>query len=246
MELNEFQPLYKQLVLFIRKQIDEGVWPPGSQIPSEREMCEMFNVSRVTVRQAISEAEKDGLLERMHGKGTFVTNLKINQALQQITTFKETMSMRGLNPSTRVLDEYIEPSDLKTASVLNLTDGEPVFHLKLLGFGDELPMSLYFSTFPLDLGKKMAEAARNLEGKGEGFSTYDLYEATGYVKPYMVKQTFEVDVADEYIVEHLKIKQGSPIFIVTSIFYLEGGHPTEFRKAYYRGDKYKFYINRLL
>jgi GntR family transcriptional regulator len=240
------QPLYKQLIAYFKEKIESGEWAVGEQIPSERELCKQFDVSRITVRQAIAEAEKEGLLQAVQGKGTFVAKPKIHQELQQITSFKETMAMWGMVPRTKVFRIESEPADLTIASVLGMTEGEPVVHLELVGYGDQLPMVYYHSTFSHRIGILLAEEAKKLEEAGEGFSTYDLYEKAGLEKPGMVKQTYEVGTASALIGERLQIPEGQPLFRVTSIFSSIAEQPLEFRTAYYRGDKYKFYITRKL
>lgn len=240
------QPLYKQLVAYLKEKIESGEWAVGEQIPSERELCKQFNVSRITVRQAISVVEKEGLLQAVQGKGTFVARPKIHQELQQITSFKETMAMWGMVPRTKVFCIESEPADLTIASVLGITEGEPVIHLKLVGYGDDLPMVYYHSTFFHHIGKRLAEEAKKLEAAGEGFSTYDLYDRAGIERPGMVKQTYEVGTASSPVSELLQISEGQPLFHVTSIFSSTEERPLEFRTAYYRGDKYKFYITRRL
>jgi len=240
------QPLYKQLVAYFKEKIESGEWAVGTQIPSERELCKQFDVSRITVRQAIAVAEKEGLLQAVQGKGTFVAKPKIHQELQQITSFKETMTMWGMVPRTKVLRIESEPADLAIASVLGIPEGGPVVHLELIGYGDDLPMVYYHSTFSHPIGKRLAEEAKKLEEAGEGFSTYDLYARAGLEQPGMVKQTYEVGAASARVGELLQIPEGQPLFHVTSIFSSRAERPLEFRTAYYRGDKYKFYITRRL
>jgi len=240
------QPLYKQLVAYFKEKIQSGEWAVGEQIPSERELCKQFDVSRITVRQAIAEAEKEGLLHAVQGKGTFVAKPKIHQELHQITSFKETMTMWGMVPRTKVVRIESEPANLTLASVLGITEGEPVVHLELVGYGDQLPMVVYQSTFPHRTGMLLAEEAKKLEAAGEGFSTFDLYEKAGLERPGMVKQTYEVGAAAGRVAELLQLPEGQPLFQVTSIFSSATEQPMEFRTAYYRGDKYKFYITRRL
>ncbi|OUM86064.1 MAG: hypothetical protein BAA01_01575 [Bacillus thermozeamaize] len=93
---------------------------------------------------------------------------------------------------------------------------------------------------------QIVEAGKRMEEEGEGFSTYDLYEKASLEKPYIVRQTFEVCGASSFIGERLQVETGQPVFYVTSIFSSQTEQPLEFRTAYYRGDKYKFYITRKL
>ena len=91
-------PLYIQLKDLIQKKIEDGTYPEDTAIPSERELCNMYGVSRITVRQAIHLATVDGLLVKRQGKGTYVASKKIVQALEQITLFDKTMTGLGLFP----------------------------------------------------------------------------------------------------------------------------------------------------
>jgi DNA-binding GntR family transcriptional regulator len=90
-------PRYYQLQEIIRERIRNGEWTPGSSIPSERELCERYGISRMTARQAISGLETEGLLYREQGKGTFVGQGVIAQQLLQLTGFTEDMNARQRN-----------------------------------------------------------------------------------------------------------------------------------------------------
>src|ERR1035437_4327552 len=89
-------PIYLQLEGLIRDKLDNGEWPPGAMLPSERQLCEVYGVARMTVRQAISNLIAKGLLSRVQGRGTFVARPPLRQSLSKLTSFSEDMRDRGL------------------------------------------------------------------------------------------------------------------------------------------------------
>src|SRR3990172_1738207 len=96
-------PLYYQLKAIIEERIESGEWAPGAQAPSERELCEQFKISRITVRQALAELVVEGRLTRDQGRGTFVAKPRIEQQLTQLTGFTQDMQARGQRPGATVL-----------------------------------------------------------------------------------------------------------------------------------------------
>lgn len=240
----ESTPLYIQLKQDLFQQMDIGRLKPGQPIPSERSLCAKYRISRTTVRQALSEMINAGLLYRKQGKGTFVIQRKVNQGLVRFRNFERTVLELGMEPSTRILGNDIVPADIQTAKILDVPLTSQILKLSLLGKGDNVPLVLYESYFPLRFGQRMAKEAARLEKKGAPFSTYDLYEGMGSIAPRSVVQTFEAIIADHRIAAIMKLKKGTPIFMITSIFQTVDQRPLEFRTALYRGDRYKFHLTR--
>src|SRR3954464_3810159 len=100
-------PIYHQLEEHIKQQIENGILKEEAIIPSEREYAQMFQISRMTVRQAINNLVSEGYLTRRKGRGTFVTKKKVEQELQGMTSFTEDMLSRGMNPSSTLLSFQI-------------------------------------------------------------------------------------------------------------------------------------------
>jgi GntR family transcriptional regulator len=224
--------------------MDLGRLKPGQPIPSERSLCAKYRISRTTVRQALSELINAGLLSRRQGKGTFVVERKVNQGLVRIVNFERTVLDLGLKPSTQILGNDAIPADIQMAKILDVPLTGQILKLTLLGKGDVTPLVLYESYFPIQFGQKMAKEAALRERKGIPFSTYDLYERMGGVRPRSVVQTFEAITADDRLAAIMKVRKGAPIFMITSIFQTADQHPLEFRTALYRGDRYKFHLTR--
>ncbi|MCE5265067.1 MAG: GntR family transcriptional regulator [Deltaproteobacteria bacterium] len=236
-------PLYRKLKESLSRQIEAGLFTPGQLIPSERTLCLQHGISRITVRRCISEMIHEGVLFRKHGKGTFVARPKIKQGLARIVNFSQTVLELGMKPATAILSADLTEADGEVARVLGLPAGSSVLKLALLGKGDEEPLVLYESFFLPEAGRRMVRIARVQEKEGLPFSTYDLYAKLG-VLPATVNQTFEAVIANERLSALMEVKKGSPILMIKSVFTDRDQKPLEFRKAMYRGDRYKFHIIR--
>ena len=236
-------PLYVQLVEILREKVATKELGSGAKLPSERELCEIYDVSRITVRNAITQAENEGLVERVHGMGTFIASSKYRQSLSEVKSFAATMIESGLVASTEVLSEEGVFSDFGVARVLGLSLGAPVRYLQLRGMGDETPRVVYESYFSDRLGREITEEAKRLASLGKAFSTLDIYRETDKGPVTRIEQTFEATVADAKIAKLLQVDEGWPVFHVESILYREQA-PLEYRIALYRGDQYKFSLER--
>ena len=119
-------PLYQQLKERLRAEIARGAYTPGDQLPAEPELIRLYGVSRITVRQALSGLEVEGLIVRRHGKGTFVAERRIAHDLVRLTDFVEDMELAGLAPSSRVLRFAREATTHEVAEALNIPVGTEV------------------------------------------------------------------------------------------------------------------------
>lgn len=236
-------PLHQQVKEKLYELINKK--KPGDQIPTERDLCRTFNLSRTTVRQAIQEAVNEGMLHRVQGKGTFIAKPKIRQELFRISTFKETITARGMVPRIKILEERHLPANLQTARLLNVSASEEIVSLSMIGYADEEPIVLYYCYLPAKIGRPTVDEARKRERAGEAFSTFELYRDRCSVLSHVTNQTFEATLADDGVASLLRIKKGDPVFRVTSIIFDHDNQPVEFKQAFYRGDKFNFNISRL-
>ncbi len=241
---NGAMPLYRKLKKSLNDQMEMGFFKPGQLIPSERTLCLQYGISRITVRRCISELIYEGILYRKQGKGTFVARRKIQQGLARIVNFSQTVLELGMKPSSEILSIDSISAVGEVAKELGLPSAAPVVKLALLGKGDEEPLVFYESFFPPEIGRKIAQEARKREKEGVPFSTYDLYGESSGVFPATVNQTFEAIVANDPLSAIMEVKKGSPLLLIQSVFTNRDRQPLEFRKALYRGDRYKFHIVR--
>src|SRR5688500_2160603 len=135
-------PRYYQLKEILRERIRTGEWAPGALIPSERELCERYGISRMTARQSVTALANEGLLYREQGKGTYVGRPKIPQQLLRLTGFTEDMKAREQRPGAMVLTAEMWPAADATAERLRVRLGQPVFRVRRLRLADSEPLAL--------------------------------------------------------------------------------------------------------
>src|SRR5262245_43366257 len=135
-------PLHSQLKAAIDERIESGEWPPEGQVPSERELCEKFRVSRITVRQALHQLVSDGRLIRIHGRGTYVATSPLKKELWPLVGCSEDMQAGGQKPGAGVLRFEATTASLAVAQALQLSAGEGILVLKRLRLANSRPMAL--------------------------------------------------------------------------------------------------------
>ena len=134
-------PLYYQLKEFLLAEIKDGGYQVEGAIPTEKEIGEAFDISRTTVRQAITEMVQEGWLYRVKSKGTFVKRRKINQDfIQRLESFDEQILRSGMRPSTKLLAFQLLEAPLPAAEQLQLKTDSRVFFLHRIRFADDLPV----------------------------------------------------------------------------------------------------------
>ena len=149
---DSYSPLYKQLMQKLRSDIQNGVYPVHSRIPSEQELCDTYQVSRVTVRKALAELTQEGLLNRHQGKGTFVGVPRIRKDLRDVNSFHDICRVMGSVPTTRLLHvQWVYPEETD-ARELNCEPGEQVLEIVRLRLADDIPVMLETNRFPADYG----------------------------------------------------------------------------------------------
>ncbi|MFP7297279.1 GntR family transcriptional regulator [Neobacillus niacini] len=226
-------PIYHQLEEYIKQQIENGVLAEESVIPSEREYAERFQISRMTVRQAINNLVSEGYLKRQKGRGTFVNMKKVEQELQGMTSFTEDMLSRGMNPSSSLLSFQIIPADKKTASSLNIGENDSVYKITRIRLADGAPMALETAFIPVEIVPGLTEENSNL-------SLYQYIEENLALTISEATQEIEASIADHVDAQALEIKLGDPILLIERISYLQDGIPFELVKSTFRADRYRF------
>lgn len=229
-------PLYFQLEEQIKKSIESEELQPGDTLPSERELSENYQISRMTVRQAITNLVNKGYLYREKGKGTFVSSQKFEQNLQGLTSFTEDMKARSLVPGSKLLHFEIYPAEEEIKQRLCLDEEELIYKIKRLRLANDEPIAVETSYLPVKL---IPGLTPDILGK----SLYTYIENELQLSIGHAAQTVEAAIVSEEDRKHLNIHKGVPVLLIQRETFLEEGTPLEVVKSSYRADRYKFKID---
>lgn len=205
---------------------------PKDRLPTERELSETLGVSRLTIRRALSQLAEEGLVYRVQGAGTFVASPTIRKG-ESLTSFTEDMKARGLKPSAFLLLAEETVAGAYQSWNLEVSPGEPLFHLRRLRLADDVPMCLE----DVHIVRKVAPDL--LDQPLEG-SLYDLLSTTYQVHVDRVVQSVNVTVLDASDARELAVPALAPAFSVERVTYDRKGRSIELAKSLYRGDRYSF------
>jgi GntR family transcriptional regulator, frlABCD operon transcriptional regulator len=150
-------PLYTQMKQRLRAEIADGRYAEGGLLPTEAQLGEIYGVSRITVRRAISELQDEGVLEKRHGKGTFVTVQRIESSLVKLDGFSETYSAIGVEHHSEIQSVSEGPADAATAAALRIEPGAPVLTVRRLISTRKGPLTLDTSQFDSRLFPGLAD-----------------------------------------------------------------------------------------
>lgn len=134
-------PIYQQIIAYIKEYIENGIYQKGNIIPSEHELCEQFNTSRMTVRRAIDELVNEGFLYRVQGRGTFVSHAVFRKSLE-VLGFSNHMIQLGYQPSSKVLVFETKNPEVFIAEKLKILPTDKVYYLSRLRMADLEPIAI--------------------------------------------------------------------------------------------------------
>lgn len=226
-------PLYYQIWDRLRGDIKAGHIKPGEPLPSEELLAKTYGVSRLTVRQAIASLVEEGLVYRKRGKGSFVTELRIEQKLSHLTSFTEEMAQRGLTASAQVLSAATVKAEPQIAEKLKLVERgvDSLFQINRLRYAD---------------GKEVAFEEVYIPG--------DLYpdllreDLTDSINALLEKQGISMDFAEQVIAaglpgrivaSHLKITPNTPVLKMSRVYLQRDGLAIQYVNSIFRADRYQ-------
>lgn len=228
--------VYEALERIITSQLK-----PGDQLPGEPRLCELFGVSRTVIRHTLDQLDRDGLIVRIMGKGTFVAEPKIHEALAgRLTGFYEDMVEQGYAPPvSKVLRQERTEADARIARNLDLQAGDPVILISRLRYVNDVPLQLVKTYLPYAL------CAATLRGDFTRQSLYAFLRNTCDLHIARGKRMIEAVPATEEEARLLEIAPGAPLILLDSVSYLEDGRPLEYYQAVHRSDRARFEVNLL-
>lgn len=233
LDRNSYVPLYAQIHKSLRQQIQAGAINPGSAVPSERELSEVYGVSRMTARQSLRALRDDGLVYRERGVGTFVRKRKVDVHTRNLIGFSQDMRQRGFKPSSQLLVMRRELAKPTIADVLGIKPDDEIFHLERLRLADGIPMAYESNDVPTSLCPDLDKY--DLEKK----SLYEILENKYGVHMQRADEVLEAVSASIREARILSIKPNAPVLVVQRVVYSDANKVVEAVKTIYRGDRYR-------
>ena len=229
-------PLYHQLRESLFEKIESGEWKPGDRIPTEDELCEMYQISKTTVRQALNALAIEGWLRRKQGRGTYVTEPRIEQGPIELTSFSEEMRRSGLRPASKILELKEIPATSKIAKELELGESESVFMIKRLRLANDEPMGIQTAYLSAALLPGLLD--EDLSG-----SLYQVLEEKYGIIPASAVEMHYATLLDGHEVELLGMSpSGSVGLVAERRAFSQDGRPIEFVSSVMRGDRYRISV----
>jgi len=229
-------PLYSQIVEIIRGQIENGEFVKGDLFLTERKLQEIYQVSRITVRQAINELVNEGYLQCSRGIGTTVVyGKKIDENLKNLVSFTEEMRLHGKVMNTSYCDMSLIHAGKTVADQLEIEPGDECYCLARVR-SVEKEAIVYSITYLKKTREYPLETQYYME------SLYQFLQTNCNTKVVKGRDTFEAVAATAEIGKYLSIPEGAPVFKRVRKAYEENGDIVEYTICYYPGDRYKYSV----
>ena len=227
------KPMYRQIADALREKISEGELKPGDALPTESSLQEAFNVSRVTVRQALKLLTEEQIVESIQGSGTYVKEERVNYDIYQLTGFYEKLADRNVDTHSEVSIFEVLKADAKLAEKLNLSHDDKVWHVKRVRFIKQKPVNLEETWMPLALFPDLTwEVMEN--------SKYHYVEQIKKLVIDRSEQELVPIMPSEEAIAALSLDPAKPILEKVSRGFLKDGRVFEYSRNVFNTDDYKF------
>lgn len=227
-------PKYHLIENDILSKINSGVYEAGNALPSEAELSEIYQCSRVTVRQALGNLTYKGFIKRVQGSGAYVNRPKLIQRNPFIKSFSEDMEEKGRKPHTTVNAFSIIPADKKVASLIGIKETEDIYYIERTRFADADAL-MYERTFMSvalhpEISMKILLGSKHKYADEHGLS---IEYASQYIFPIF---------APQYIADALKISTKQPILKVSNTTYLKDGRIFDHTELFLHPELYQLHM----
>jgi len=229
-------PVYKKIQNSIRKRIEASELRPGDAVASERELARIHNVSLMTARHALAGLEREGIVERRRGAGTFVAPPKIH--FNKLMSYTEHMASRGLAASSKVLTAKIVEDEQEVAGRLGLPAASPLVKIVRLRLTGEDPFALETVYLPRN---EFAEVVKAPLARVSLFAT--LKHEHGVELAYADEEV-DATAAEANVAELLRVPRGHSVLRIRQVIYSTKGKATIYGIGYYRSEHHRLFIRR--
>lgn len=230
-------PLYYQVYLHLRGMLDDELLKAADRLPGERELCEFYGCSLITMRRALDELTRERRLVRMRGRGTFVTEPPLERNLALLDSFTQEMHERGRAPATRVLEARSGTAAPAEAAALHLEPGDPTIVLERLRLVDDQPLVLE------EVHLSAARFPGLLDQDLENDSLYELLAMRYETRLEYAQETIEAVALSSREAALLGDKRGRPALLLLLVAFDQDGRPVEYCRSLVRGDRARYHVD---
>jgi len=236
LDKNGFIPLYYQIQRVLMEKIQSGALSEGDLLASEEELARVYQVSRMTARQALQGLKARGYALSQKGRGTFVTRPKLEENIMHLRGFTEDMKQRGMVPSSQLLEQTVVKASEEIAESLKIEPETAVMKLRRLRLADGTPMALEASHIPLRPfpGLERINFAKQ--------SLYYILRENYGVRVAWADETIEALPATREESELLTIPRRASVLSISRVIITTEQIPIEIACSRYRGDRYRALI----
>lgn len=232
-KIQYYQPVYKQVRDIILEKINNKEFLPGEAIPSEYELAEAYGVSRVTIRSALLDLQREAILQSIQGKGVFVLGDPVNRNLDSLTGFTRSIKELDKNPKNNLVNSFVRKAGPFFADLFKINEEDEIHYIKRISSVDKLPTALEEIYVPTEILPNLMKINTN------DFSMYDIYDYYG-IKVSYAEQALEVTKLDKNEARLLNINEQTPVFLLKCVTYGNDNKPIEFSLSYVNGEISRF------
>lgn len=228
-------PKYLQIRNILTRRLADG-FQPGDRLPTEHALSDQFGVSRETVREALAGLEKDGVIRRHRGRGTFMVRRPEPSPDRRLTGLVEDFTDLRLDSGSEVLEKGLAPAPPFAASALKVAHGTPVFRIRRLRRFDGTPLSHHDAFLPVDIGARLSRLdlrRTTLMGEIRRTLGIDIVEDS---------QQIDAVVADTDLAALLGVAVGAPLLCIRRFFVSTADEPVVAFQAHFRADRYYYTV----
>lgn len=227
-------PLYSQVRERLRELIVGGALAPRGQLPSESELGAAFKVSRITVRQALADLQRENLIFKIPGKGAFVSEPKAFQQLSQLEGFAEALGRMGHEVRNRVLSHRTGPAPAQAREKLGLGADEPATEIRRVRLVNREPISYEVTWLPAAVGERLRR--EDLAGR----DIFLLLENEFAIPLGHADLAVDAMLADEQLAAALNLAKGAALLRIERLTHTAEGRPLDYEHLYFRGDAFQY------
>jgi GntR family transcriptional regulator len=228
-------PLYRDVAEALERALRERLWKPGEQIPTEAELEKRFGASRGTLRMAISELVRKGMLFRQPGRGTFVLGPEF-RTLERYFQIERLDSREPIVPVPKTLERRTVRADARAAAGLRIEVGEEVGYVRRLRLHEDEPFQIVDSYFRMDFWRQIERADFDIH------AVYDQFKDDFGIYIVHADEFLRADLATKAEARLLKIAPGVPVLRLERLAYSFGEQPVEYRRSVGRSDHFHYHV----